>query len=91
MPPGLECPHRRRRWRRSVTDEANATTSKIPDRNAPPQTALANASDSAPSQTWKISTITRNDVSADGHPDYAPQRHAGDPSPRPCGLETGRS
>jgi len=50
-------PHERGR---SISDEPNARTRVIPDRNPPPQTALANASGSSASQTWKISTITRN-------------------------------
>lgn len=46
--------------RRPISDEPSAATAAIPDRNAPPHTALANASCSPASQTWKTSTITRN-------------------------------
>jgi hypothetical protein len=52
-------PHQSHRLRRPMSCEPAATTSVINDRNAPPKAALANASGSSASQTWKISTITR--------------------------------
>lgn len=52
-------PHALRPPRCAISDEPRAISIAIPDRNAPPDTALTSASGSSASQTWKIATIAR--------------------------------